>query len=421
MLTLLTLSIAFILLLLIIVWAHYINQHRKTLFVDNSFRDETNVSLYHEHKAEIEKDFQQGRLDQESYEYLNAELEQSLLQDIQDNINEAKNVKNQDETLSIYWPIGMSLFMLVFSVLLYNKNGAFDLIANTPQSSANQHSMQEEKQLILELKKLKEATELNPKNSDAWYRLGQALVGAGDFEGALDAFDSVMAIDGEQANLYGAKAQASYYLNKQKITTQVQQYIDKALSLDAKDPSTNILLGMDKFVNQQYQPAIDYWQMVVNEARPSVNIEALKGAIIEANNRLSLTGKEVKSTFDNDTGPQLLLNVSISDAIIEQLNKGEDKVVFIYAVPSEGGRMPLAALKVKASDLPLEVILNNARAMTPQAKLSDAKQVHLYAIISADGGVGIKPGDFKAELLNIDTDTKTRIDLVINSVVDAKE
>jgi cytochrome c-type biogenesis protein CcmH len=417
MLELLVIVVAFILFLLIIIWAHYLTQNRHNLTIDNSFRDETNVRLYHEHKAEIERDFQQGGLDQESYEYLVAELEQSLLQDIQDNASEANQASEKVSSLSIIWPIIISLFILVFSLVLYNERGSMELIANTPKSHGSHQELDEQQRIIVEIQKLKKATEQSPENSDAWYSLGQALVGIGEFDDALTSFDKVIEIDGEQADLFGAKAQASYYKNEQKITKEVQYYIDKALSLDAKDPSTNILLGMNNFINKNYQQAIDYWQVIVNENRPSVNIDALKGAINEAQNRLSLTGGKENVDISN-SGPQLSLHVTISDEVLTQLNAGEDKVVFIYAIPSEGNRMPLAAIKVNASDLPIDVILNDQSAMAPQAKLSDVDQVSIFAIISNNGGVGIKPGDYKAEMTGVSVETKETIELEINSLVE---
>lgn len=417
MIELLVIVIAFILLLLIIIWAHYLTQNRKEKAIDNSFRDETNVRLYHEHKAEIEKDYKQGSLDQESYEYLVAELEQSLLQDIQDNASEANQITNKTSSLSIVWPITISLFILIFSVGMYNERGSMELIVNTPKSQGNHQNLDEQQRIIVEIQKLKKATEQEPQNSDAWYSLGQALVGIGEFEDALTSFDKVIEIDGDQADLFGAKAQASYYKNEQKITEEVQYYIDKALSLDANDPSTNILLGMNNFINKNYQQAIDYWQVIVNENRPSVNVEALKGAIVEAQNRLTFTGGKVNDNI-NDAGPQLTLQVSVTEEILSILSEGEDKVVFIYAIPAEGSRMPLAAIKVKASDLPINVVLNNQTAMTPQAKLSDVETVNIYAVISDKGGAGIKSGDFKAELTGVNVETKAPIELVINSLVE---
>lgn len=419
MIELLFIVIAFVLLLLVIIWAHFINQNRQTNTVDNSFRDETNVRLYHEHKAEIEKDFQQGSLDEESYQYLVAELDQSLLQDIEDNSKEAQQTLEKSGQLSLVWPIALSLFVLIFSGYFYAKTGAYELVANTPQAVAGQDEIDEQQQAIIHIQKLRKITEQEPTNSDAWYSLGQALVGVAEFDQALSAFDQVIAIDGELADVYGAKAQATYYKFEQNITPDVQQLIDKALSLDAKDPSTNILLGMHSFMNTNYQQAITHWQLIVDDGRKSVNLDALKSAIAEAKNRLALTGGETDSAA-NSQGPQLLLKVKASDEIIEQLNQGEDRVVFIYATPTNGSRMPLAAVKIQASDLPIDIVLNDARAMSPQAKLSDVEQVNVYAIISKDGGTGIKPGDFKAEVKNVNVAENQAVNLIIDSLVEKK-
>lgn len=414
MIELLFIVIAFILLLLIVVWAHFINQNKYRNNVDNTFRDATNVRLYKEHKQEIENDYKQGRLDQESYDYLISELDQSLLQDIEENSREKEQVV-MHKPLSIIWPVMMSVFLIGFSAYMYVDNGAYSRIANTPKQQPNSPSQQPEEQLKAQIAMLVQQVEQKPDDSDAWYALGQAYVGIGNFEGALSAFDEVIALDGEMADLFGAKAQASFYKNNQQITPEVQVLIDKALSIDARDPSTNILLGMNAFLHNEYQQAINYWQQVITDNRPSVNVEALKGAVAEAKNRLVLTGEQAEQPFQS--GPQLTLDVSLSEEIIQKLSQGEDRVVFVYAIASEGSRMPLAAVKLKASDLPTRVVLNDSRAMTPQAKLSDAKQVNVFAIVSETGSAGIKPGDFKGELVKVNVDVKSPIQLVINSVV----
>jgi cytochrome c-type biogenesis protein CcmH len=101
------------------------------------------------------------------------------------------------------------------------------------------------------------------------------------------------------------------------------------------------------------------------------------------------------------------------------LSQGDDKTVFIYAISADTsrGRMPLAAVKLVASDLPITIVLNDASAMTPQAKLSDVDTVHIYAVVSASGGAGIKSGDFKAELNNVAVTTTEQLNLVISNIV----
>jgi len=322
--------------------------------------------------------------------------------------------------LSILWPVVISLFIFVFSFGFYLKSGGYDQI-NSQDVVANQQAQQtlnQEQQLKVQIQALQNKIEKNPEEADTWYELGQVLVGAGDFDNAIKAFDRVIEIEGEKADILGAKAQASYYRNGQKLDANVQRLIDRALVLDPVDPSTNILLGMHNFMNQNYQQAINYWQRVVDSGRKTVNITALKDAIVESKNRLSLSETpSAKQDVESRQGPQLVLNVSLSDEISEKLREGEDKIVFVYAVPVNGTRMPVAAVKIKASDLPTTIILNNARAMSPQATLSSVDEVNIYAVVSKTGGVGIKSGDFKAEKIDINVNTTKPIALVVDIIV----
>ncbi|MEY8213250.1 MAG: c-type cytochrome biogenesis protein CcmI, partial [Colwellia sp.] len=260
----------------------------------------------------------------------------------------------------------------------------------------------------------------NPDDAKTWYNLGQTLVSAGGFDLAIDAFEHVIRIEGEHADLLGAIAQASYYRNNQQIDAQVQTLIDRALALDSSDPSTNILLGMHNFMAGQYKAAIHYWQVVISDNRPNINVAALQDAINEANNRLNVPSENEPLNRTEIKEPQLEVHISLSTEITEQLANSEDKVVFVYAIPTNGQRMPLAALKLMASDLPKTVTLNNSNAMSAQNNLSSVTKVHLYAIVSQQGGAGIKPGDFKAEIYNVAVDTKDKVFLVIDSLVTDK-
>jgi len=416
MYSLLAIVVIFILLVLMVVWGHYFGQNRLKNTVDNEFRDETNIRLYHEHKAEIENDYQHGNIDEENYQYLLNELNQSLLQDINENKQEAAGDKVVSGKLNIVWPILISVFILGFTGFFYQQHGAYQRIANVPQQKPEPARVEQEQKAINKANKFAQLVQQQPENGDAWYQYGEALVSIGEFEKAIAAFAKVNEIEGEQADVYGAQAQAAFYLNKQNITPQVQALVDKALAIDSRDPSTNILLGMNHFMKQEYKLAIEYWQKVVQDARPTVNVEALKGAIAEANNRLALTGEQVE--VDLTTGPQLTLQVSVSEEIQGQLKDAENKTVFVYAIPATGPRMPVAAVKLMAKDLPTEVVLNDARAMAPQMKLSNVEKVHVYAVISESGSAGIKAGDFKAEVNDVDVSTLTPISLVVNSVVE---
>jgi cytochrome c-type biogenesis protein CcmH len=419
----LVVGLIFLILLLLVVWRPFFKQKTQETRIDSQIREDTNVRLYHEHKKEIEKDYSNGGIDEENYQYLIAELDSTLLQDIESTAKEAGSLAFSTKTYSPFWPLGLSVFIIIFSVALYNKQGSYKLITELPTGHGQQQSMsqeqmqqQRENEAIAHIKKLQAHIEANPEDGEAWYNLGQTYVAAGGFDEAVAAFTQVIKIEGEHADLLGAIAQALYYKNEQVITERVQKYIDKALALDINDPSTNILLGMHNFIGENYPQAIIFWQRVIDSNNQGVNIAALKEAVAEAKNRLNMPASSAQE--QPISGPQLKVSVSLSDDIAKQLAQGEDRVVFIYAVPTNGQRMPLAAVKLKASDLPTVVVLNNSQAMSSANNLGSVESVHVYAIVSKQGGVGIKSGDYKAEALGVDVNRSETLELIVSSLVE---
>ena len=433
----LVIGLIFLILLLLMVWRPFFKQKTEQVSVSGNLRDETNVRLYHEHKQEIEKDYRENRMDEENYQYLLAELDNTLLQDIESTAKADNVAIGMGKKYSPFWPLGLSVFIIIFSVALYNKQGSYKLITELPAGHGQQQAMsadkmlkQREIQAMAHIEKLQQHIEATPEDSEAWYNLGQTYVAVGSFDEAIAAFTQVMKIEGEHADLLGAIAQALYYKNDQQINVQVQEYIDKALALDVNDASTNILLGMHNFIGENYQSAITYWQRVIDANNQGVNIEALTEAVAEAKNRLSnfasnsaansasSSAASSKNEAKDTSGPQLKVSVSLSDDIAKQLAQGEDRVVFIYAVPTNGQRMPLAAVKMKASDLPTVIVLNNSQAMSSEHTIGSVDNVHVYAIVSMQGGVGIKSGDYKAEALGIDVNRTETLELIVNKLVE---
>lgn len=415
MTVIISIFIVFILLTLAIIWWHFIAEDKQEESIDLQARENTNVDLYHEHKTEIEKDYQQGAIDEENYQYLLAELDKGLLQDITEAENAQAKPTQQSRKLSVLWPVFLSLFILVFSLSFYQEYGALEQISK-PRISANQHQdlSTEQQRFIEQVAQLEQEAKKQKDDGDLWYSLGQAYVSMGNFDGALNAFDEVIRIEGEKADLYGAKAQASYYQAGQEITEQVQTFINKAFELNVNDASTHILLGLHHFQLADYQTAVSHFQTAIEHNQETVDVEALQTAIDEAKQRLALN----ENTGDaSQSGPQITLNVSLSDEIINQLNQGEDKTVFIYAVPQDGGRMPLAAVKVMASDLPTTILLTNAQAMAPQANLSSAEQVRVIAVVSQSGSPGQASGDFKGEIEQVNTQNTQPLALVIDTLI----
>jgi len=146
----------FIALLLLIVWLPFFKKNTGCVETVESLRDETNVVLYKEHKTEIEKDYSDGAIDEESYQYLLAELDKGLLQDITAAESQS-NKPIKTNSFSVLWPITLSIFVIIFTLALYLKQGTLErLIANPEainpeQQHQGQQSLEEQQEQMLAL------------------------------------------------------------------------------------------------------------------------------------------------------------------------------------------------------------------------------------------------------------------------------
>lgn len=89
------------------------------------------------------------------------------------------------------------------------------------------------------------------------------------------------------------------------------------------------------------------------------------------------------------------ISVSLDPALQAMLNP--EHTLFIYARAAQGPRMPLAIVKHKAGELPLETQLDASMAMMPQMSLTKFEQVILLARISASGNAMPQAGDLMGE------------------------
>ena len=73
-------------------------------------------------------------------------------------------------------------------------------------------------------------------------------------------------------------------------------------------------------------------------------------------------------------------------------------VVFIYATPANGERMPLAIYKTTVANLPLSFTLDDSTAMSPDRKLSGAGEVFVKVRVSKSGNAMPQSGDLMGSL-----------------------
>ena len=73
-------------------------------------------------------------------------------------------------------------------------------------------------------------------------------------------------------------------------------------------------------------------------------------------------------------------------------------MVFVYATPANGERMPLAIFKTTVAQLPLNFTLDDTTAMTPDRKLSAAGEAFVKVRVSKSGNAIPQSGDLSGSL-----------------------
>lgn len=386
---------------LMLIWIPHFRQQKLLKTEEAGVRKQTNLELFNERLGVLEKELSEELLDQAEFDALKKELEISLLQDIKQASDDS--LVNQIKPKTILWPSIMSVCLIVISGYLYQHLGAFENI-DSAQQPANPHAGMDTAQIMMQRVQMMEAqVKAEPENSQLWFSLGHAYVSANQYDKAIAAFDKVIELVGKHAELLGPKATAMYYKAGQQMTPQIQALINESLAMDAQDPSTLLLVGMDAFFTADYKKAITSWQTILDSGRADVDRAALMNAIETANLRMQ---SETAGIPNDDAHKQVKasaksVNVTISISAELAAKASPEDTIFIFARATEGPKVPLAATKVSAKSFPITVILDDSSGMGGDVKLSDAANVEVIAVLSKQGNIKPQTGDIQGKISKV--------------------
>ncbi|ANG61776.1 c-type cytochrome biogenesis protein CcmI [Marinobacterium aestuarii] len=380
-------------------------------------RDRQNIDIYRERLSELEEEKAQGNLAQPEFDELKLELERSLLQDVGD--TEAALRVSKISSMQVITVSVMAVLLVISSLGLYAKLGSAPRLELALERQAQPDPFEGRTPTLEEaLSRLEHELEVTPENVEGWYLLATTYMGAGRYDDGIAAFKQVLARLPQDAPQYigvmGQYAQALYFANGGKMNDAVREQVAATLQRNPGEITALGLLGIDAFEQQRYAEAIDFWSRALAQAEPSA-AESLRAGISRAQQELRALGEPVPEVAGIEPA-EIRLAVRLAEGLGATLEP--DQAVFIFARPV-GGRMPLAAVKLKVSDLPLEVVLDDTLAMTPQARLSGVDEVEVGARISLTGTPEPKAGDLFAILSPVSVRGQTQaIDLVIDQVVE---
>ncbi|TNC82428.1 MAG: c-type cytochrome biogenesis protein CcmI [Oleiphilus sp.] len=403
-------------------------------------RRRQNIQIFKERLKELDAEQAAGRLDDLALAEIKLELEQTLLDDAGAGEIPKESTTLQAAKVSRLWLV-LPVLLIGLSYGLYFEWGAFEAqkqveamrFAPDELSQAKEAANQGDMTSLVEQlhQKLMQA----PDNIEGWTLLARSAMNIENYALASESYQRVvdsLVRHGEQPSAaYGLLAQAQYFRDA-GMSEAANKSLEMALSLDPDELNALGLRAIHAFDKQDYALAAVLWQRLLevapeHPARASIEagimraISLSKDANPDSQAQSLQEGKVVQQTTDQESrddtasGPSIRVNVSLASELAGEV-RPED-TVFIFARAETGPPMPLAASRHRVAELPLQVVLSDANAMSPMLKLSSAQRVSVVARISKSGQPAAQAGDLQGSTEGVELDGTVALSITIDETV----
>ncbi|MEP6511646.1 MAG: c-type cytochrome biogenesis protein CcmI [Dokdonella sp.] len=322
--------------------------------------------------------------------------------------------------------VSIAMLLPISALLLYRLVGAPQALdpANISGEQAAAHDArgpQLEQAIAMLVARLGE----HPDDAEGWSLLGRAYSASDRVAEALDAFKHAHATAPDNAAAAVEYAQAlALSAPGHRIEGESRSLLEDVLKTDPENQRALWLLGISDYQSARYDAAIARWTALLPLLAPDSSVrQSVTKQIAEAQ---ALRDGSVTTPQDaigvaaspknaESAAPKLTITVSLDPKLTHRLDR--DATLFVYARAAQGPPMPLAIARLKASQLPLTVTLDDSMGMLPTMKLSMFAQVVVGARISKSGNALAQSGDLQTLSAPTDVHRREPIALLIDQVV----
>lgn len=146
----------------------------------------------------------------------------------------------------------------------------------------------------------------------------------------------------------------------------------------------------------------------------------LKWGIIDIASKMYVCSLMIVYGKENSTQALLTIKLTIDNSFRQKIPLDTEPYIFVFAMPNDisQGQAPITAVKIKLSQFPLTVKLDDQQAISDTVKLSDFDVVKVIAAVSMDGTFPVKTSDLIGEKKNIPIGSGNPISLKINRIIE---
>ncbi len=372
---------------------------------DELERRQLNLAIHREALDELEQQRAQGTIGDEDYAQAKLELEQRLLEEVADETEPADAVPAPARSGRLAAGVAVILIPLL-TIGLYLRLGSPEAIDPSLAGDDRQTSvagMPMADRINAMVARLAARLERNPDDADGWVMLGRSYIVLERFADARAALEKAAALKQDDPQLLADLADALAMTSNQSLAGRPSELIAEALRLDPDNQKALWLAGTAAYEQADYARALDFWRRLYVKLPPgSETARTMAGNIAEAEALLEgreppsvgAMGGETAASGDGTGGTARLTGrVRLADSLRDRVSA--DDTVFVFAKAPSGPPMPLAVQRARVRDLPLDFVLDETMAMTPQMSLARFSEVVVVARVSKSGNAMPRSGDLQ--------------------------
>jgi cytochrome c-type biogenesis protein CcmH len=368
-------------------------------------RAAANLAVFRDQLAELDADLAAGSIDGEQWEVARGDLQRGLLEAVDVPSAGAPAPAKRSKAAAIAVAVAVPLISISLYLGLGNRQGLEPAKENASQGAPHQLTRE---QIDTMAARLAQRLESNPDDGEGWIMLARTYGTLGRFAEAAGAYAKAEAKFPQDAQLLADYADILAMAQGQSLQGKPEALVRRALQLDGNNLKALALAGTVEFEKSEFAKAIEYWTRMLpllpadsdmgNSVRSSIQeAQQKQGGMPKSSAPIAQDqqqGAPKSSTASAEVkGKSVSGTVRLAPALAARA--APEDTVFVLARPAQGGRMPLAAVRVKVKDLPLAFSFDDSMAMNPSAKLSDFAEVVVAARVSKSGNVMPQRGDLE--------------------------
>lgn len=352
-------------------------------------RRRLNLLLHRQRREELMREA--GEADRDT---LAEELDRDLLADL--TASEPHPAPFHGGGRGLLWAALLAAPLL--AAFIYGHLGRPDLIgfrAGPQMAGAGDTPSAEDFQVMID--NLAQRLKQKPDDLDGWLLLARSLMATDQIDKALTAFEFALKLAPDDLDVQASYAQALAEGNDGKFEGKPSEIVAAILAKSPKHPRGLWLAGLIALERGDHTKAVAHWEALKAQFAPNSEdaqqlaeyIAKIQGAAPTA------AARPTPETSNVPSGARKSIRVQVALADELQPKTAPDDTLFVFARAAQGPAIPLAIVRKRVKDLPLEVVLDDSMSMLPGMNLSAFEQLIIGARISKSGQAMPAPGDLQ--------------------------